>query len=309
MNSPSHVMADSGSESQTLAPGAISAARRLSWSIRRELWENRSICIAPLAVAAIFLAGFLIGLVGLPGRMRAALALGPMEQRVAIEQPYAIAGLMLMAVALITAAVYCLDAFYGERRDRSILFWKSLPVSDLTTVLSKASIPILVIPLVTFAATVATQLIMLLASSAVLAANGISPATLWAHVPFFGTALLNFGHLVVYHGIWYAPFYGWLLMVSAWANRAPFLWAALPPIAITVVERVAFNTSNFAGMVRYRFMGAPASAAPAGRMTMDMIGPRSFVEYLVDPGLWLGLAITAVFLFAAVRLRRSRGPI
>jgi ABC-2 type transport system permease protein len=281
----------------------------LSWSIRRELWENRSIYVAPLAVGAIFLVGFLIGLIGLPDRMRAALALAPMAQREAIEQPYVIAAIMLMAIALIIAVVYCLDAFYGERRDRSILFWKSLPVSDLTTVLSKASIPILVIPLVTFAVTVATQLIMLLASSVVLAGSGISPGTLWAHVPFLKTSLINFGHLVLYHGIWYAPFYGWLLMVSAWANRAPFLWATLPPIAIGVVERVAFDSSHFAAMVRHRFMGDPASAAPAGGMTMDMLGPHSLGEYLTDPGLWFGLAVTAAFLFAAVRLRRCRGPI
>jgi ABC-2 type transport system permease protein len=241
--------------------------------------------------------------------MRTALALSPMQQRQAIEQPYLFAALMLMAIAIVVAVVYCSDAFYGERRDRSILFWKSLPVSDLTTVLSKASIPILVIPLVTFAVTVATQLIMLLASSAVLVGSGMSPATLWTHVPFFETSLINFGHLVLYHGMWYAPFYGWLLMVSAWANRAPFLWAVLPPIAIGAVEKIAFNSSHFAAMLRYRFGGDPTSAAPQGRMTMDMLGPHSPVEYLTRPGLWFGLAVTAVFLFAAVRLRRYRGPI
>lgn len=309
MNTPSNVMAESPSRSEAVATVEISAARRLAWSMRRELWENRSIYVAPLAVAAIFLAGFLVGLIGLPDRMRAALALGPMEQREAIEQPYVIAAIMLMAIALIIAVVYCLDAFYGERRDRSILFWKSLPVSDLTIVLSKASIPILVIPLVTFAVTVATQLIMLLASSAVLAGSGISPGTLWAYVPFFKTSLINFGHLVVYHGIWYAPFYGWLLMVSAWANRAPFLWATLPPIAIGVVERITFNSSHFAAMVRYRFMGDPEPLAAAGGMTMDMLGSHSPGEFLTSPGLWFGLAVTAVFLFAAVRLRRYRGPI
>lgn len=309
MNTPSNVMGESPSRSDAMAPVEISPARRLCWSVRRELWENRSIYVAPLAVAAIFLAGFFIGLIGLPDRMRAAVVLDPMQQREAIEQPYVIAAIMLMAIALIIAVVYCLDAFYGERRDRSILFWKSLPVSDLTTVLSKASIPILVIPLVTFAVTVATQLIMLLASSAVLAASGMSPATSWTHVPFFKTSLINFDHLVVYHGIWYAPFYGWLLMVSAWANRAPFLWATLPPIAVGVVERMAFNTSHFTALVRYRFMGDPSSAAPAGGMTMDMLGPHPLSEVLTSPGLWFGLAVTAAFLFAAVRLRRSRGPI
>lgn len=309
MNTPAHVMADSPLQSGAAAAVEIPAVRRLLWSIRRELWENRSIYLAPLAVAALFLAGFFVGLIGLPSRTRAGLALGPIAARQAIEQPYVVAALMLMAIELIVAAVYCLDAFYGERRDRSILFWKSLPVSDLTTVLAKASIPVLVIPLVAFAVTVAVQSIMLLASSAVLAGSGISPGLLSAHVPFFTTSLLNFGHLVVYHGLWYAPFYGWLLMVSAWAKRAPFLWATLPPLAIGIAEKVAFNTSHFATMVRYRFMGDPGAAASAGGMTMDMIGPHSVGDYLTGPGLWVGLAVAAAFLFAAVRLRRDRGPI
>ena len=308
MNGPSNVMVESASRSEA-APVEISPTRRLFWSVRRELWENRSIYIAPLAVAAVFLVGFFIGLIRLPDRMRAAQALSLMQQREAIQQPYLIAALMLMATELLVALVYCLDAFYGERRDRSILFWKSLPVSDLATVLSKASIPILVIPVVAFAVTAATQWIMLLASSAVLAGSGMSPAPLWAHVPFFETSLINFGHLVVYHAIWYAPFYGWLLMASAWANRAPFLWATLPPVAIGFIERIAFNSSHFAAMVRYRFMGDPDSMTPGRRMTMDMLGPHSPGEFLTRPGLWVGLAVTAVFLFAAVRLRRYRGPI
>lgn len=308
MNTRPDVMAESPWRSEAVAAVEISPARRLYWSVRREIWENRSIYVAPLAGATVFLVGFFIGLIGLPDRMRAALALDPVPQRQAIEQPYVIAAIMLMAIALIVAVVYCLDAFYGERRDRSVLFWKSLPVSDLATALAKASIPILVIPLVAFAVTVATQLIMLLTSSAVLAASGIAAATLWAHVPFFETSAINLGHLVVYHGLWYAPFYGWLLMVSAWANRAPILWATLPPIAIGVVERMAFNSSHLAAIVQTRFMGDMASDAPAG-MTMEMLGPHSPVEFLISPGLWLGLAITAAFLFAAVWLRRSREPI
>jgi ABC-2 type transport system permease protein len=308
MNGPSNVMEESASRVE-VAPVEISPVRRLEWSIRRELWENRSIYLAPLAVGAIFLLGFFVGLVRLPDRMRAALALPLMQQREAIQQPYLIAALMLMAAQLLVSLVYCLDAFYGERRDRSILFWKSLPVSDLTTVLAKASIPILVLPLVTVAVTAATQWIMLLASSAVLSGSGVSPSTLWAHVPFLETTLTNFGHLVMFHGIWYAPFYGWLLMVSAWANRAPFLWAALPPIAIGFIERIAFNSSHFAAMLRYRFGGEPGSMTPGRRMTMEMIGPLSPAEFLTRPGLWIGLALTAAFLFAAVRLRRSRGPI
>ena len=309
MNTPSDVMAELQARPEAMAAVEISPARRLYWSVRRELWENRSIYLAPLAVAAVFLVGFLISTIGLPHRMRALSALDLAQQRELIEQPYLIVALMLMLIEMLVAVFYCLDALYGERRDRSVLFWKSLPVSDLTILLSKASIPILVLPLVTFAVTVVTQFIMLLVSSAVLAGSGMSAATLWTHVPFFKTSLINLYHLVVFHGIWYAPFYGWLLMVSAWAKRAPFLWATLPPVAIGVVEKLAFNTSHFAAMVQYRFMGGPGPAAPQGRMTMDMLAPHHLGQFLTSPGLWIGLAVTAVFLLAAVQLRRCRGPI
>lgn len=282
---------------------------RFYWSVRRELWENRSVYLAPPMAAALFLVGFFIGLSGLPARTRAALALGTAEQRAAFEQPYVIVALMLMAVALVVAGVYCLDALYGERRDRSVLFWKSLPVSDVTTVLSKACIPILVIPLVTFAVTVVTQLVMLLTSSIVLAASGSSAGTPWAHVHFLETSLINLVHLVGYHGLWYAPFYGWLLLASAWAKRAPLLWATLPPVAIGVVEKLAFGTTRFAAMLRYRFMGSPEGSSSGVGMTMDMLSAHPLGGFLVRPGMWIGLAVTAVLLLGAVRLYRRSGPI
>lgn len=280
----------------------------LLWSVRRELWENRSIYLGPLAVAAVFLVGFLVSLVRLPGRIRAAQALGPARLQEVVELPYVMIAIMLMAIFLIVAAYYCLDALYGERRDRSILFWKSMPVSDLTTVLSKASIPILALPLLTFAVTMVTQLIMLLASSVVLAGAGMSAATLWAHVSFFDVSLANFLHIVAYHGLWYAPFYGWLLLASAWAKRAPLLWAALPPLAVIAVERIAFNTSHLADMVQYRFMGSAESGASASGMSMEMLAPDAVGQFLMSPGMGAGLAVTAAFLLAAARLHRSRGP-
>ena len=281
----------------------------LLWSVRREFWENRSIYLAPLAVAALFLVGFLVTLVRLPERMRAASALAPLQRQEAIEQPYVIAAVVLMAIAMLVAVFYSVDALYGERRDRSILFWKSMPVSDLTTVLSKASIPILVLPLVTFAVTVATQFLMLLASSAVLAASGMSVSTLWTDVPFFEISGIHLSHIVGFHGIWWAPLYGWLLLASAWAKRAPFLWATLPPVAIGAVEKIALGTSHFASFLQNHFLGGPVTGGTGGGMSMDMLGEDPWGWFLLDPGLYVGLAVTALFLLAAVWLRRSRGPI
>jgi ABC-2 type transport system permease protein len=284
----------------------IGPLRRLSWALRCELRENRSIYVAPLAVAALIVAGSAIGLVHLPDRVRAAMALDALHRQAALERPYIFASLLLMFTTIVVGVFYCLDALYGERRDRSVLFWKSLPVSDTTTVLAKATIPLLVLPVVTFVVTLATQLLMLSLASTRLTGTGLS---VWSQLSFGRMTLILLYHLVLGHGFWYAPFWGWLLLVSAWSRRAPFLWASLPPLAVGLVERIAFDTSHFAALLGRRFMG-PGVLTPHGApMTMASITPHSPAQLLSSPGFWLGLVLTAAFLAGAVRLRRYRGPI
>src|SRR6058998_1661992 len=198
-------MTDFPVESERLAPEVVSEARPLYWSVRRELWENRSIYLAPLAVASFVQFGFMISTIGMPARRRAVLMLDPAQQRATIGMPYDVAATMLIVTAMIVGAFYCLDALHGERRDRSILFWKSLPVSDLTTVLSKASIPLVVVPLLTFAITAAMHWLMLLISSAVLLGSGLSVAALWRQLPLFQMWLLLLYHLLTAHALWPAP--------------------------------------------------------------------------------------------------------
>jgi len=309
MNTPSNAIPGSPLESQVIAPAVITASRRMYWSVRRELWESRSIYLAPLAAAALFLFGFSISTIHLRDKMRAALALDPMRQHALIEQPYNLAALLIMFTTFIVGVFYCLDALHGERRDRGILFWKSLPVSDLTTVLSKASIPLVVLPLLTLAITVAAQFIMLLLSSVVLLGSGLSVATLWTQVSPFQMSLMLLYHLVTVHALWYAPIYGWLLLVSGWARRAAFLWAGLPLLAIGVVEKVAFNSSHFAAILGDRMGGGAEAVTAPGTVPMDPMTHLTPGHFLSSPGLWIGLAIAAAFLAAAVRLRRYREPI
>src|SRR5947209_6271232 len=223
MTSATEVVMDSHIAAQPVAR-RVSGWQAFCWSVRRELWENRSIYLAPAGAAVVFLVGFLISGPHLPSRVRAALT--PLQQRHSIEQPFELAAALIMGVAMLVSLFYSLDAMQSERRDRSILFWKSLPVSDLTTVLAKAFILLFAIPLIAFVVTIATQLIMILVSAAVLAAGGVDVARLWHQEQFVRVSLLLLYHLVTAHGLWWAPFYGWLLFVSAWTPRASFLWAA-----------------------------------------------------------------------------------
>jgi ABC-2 type transport system permease protein len=287
------------------------STRPFYWSVRRELWENRSIYIAPLIVAAVQVFGFAISTIGLADRRRAVLLLDPSHQRAAIEQPYDLAAMMMIFIVFIVGVFYCLDALHGERRDRSILFWKSLPVSDLTTVLSKVTIPLVVLPLISFAITVCVQSIMLLETSVVLIFHGMSPATTWANVPVFQSWLVLLYGLVAI-ALWHSPIYGWLLLVSGWARRATFLWAVLPLLAIGIFERVTLGTSHFGSLVMKRLMGFAPGAFdfnPHHSIAIGSLTQLTPGRYLSTPALWIGLVVAAAFLAVAVRLRRYRGPI
>jgi ABC-2 type transport system permease protein len=307
MNTQSNATPESF-DAQRVAPAATTTSepRLLYWSVRRELWENRSIYLAPLAVAAVYLFGFLISVLH---RLTTG-ALDPAKQPEALARSYHFAEALIMATTFVVGIFYSLDALHGERRDRSILFWKSLPVSDLTTVLSKASIPIVILPLVTFAAIVATQLSMFLLDSITRRASGGSVTELWTQVPLFHMSTGLLYHLLTVHALWYAPIYSWMLLVSGWARRATFLWAALPVFAIGIIEKVAFNTSHFANMLMYRVSGPEVyDLAARGGHSMHSMATLDLATFLSTPGLWIGLALAAAFLAAAVRLRRYQGPI
>jgi ABC-2 type transport system permease protein len=110
--------------------------------------------------------------------------------------------------------------------------------------------------------------------------------------------------------LWHAPIYALLLLISGWARRAPYLWAVLPPLVIAAVEKIVFNSAHFASFLKYRLIGGVGEAfvfkAPHGTDTLSRITPGNF---LITPGLWIGLIFAAIFIAAAVRLRRDREPV
>jgi len=307
MNTQSNAMNSSSIQPQETPPAAVSPARVMYWSIRREISENRSIYIAPLAAAAVFLFGFVINLANMRRHIAASL-LGPAQQHDLLMTRYELSASLIMGTAFIVGVFYSLDALYGERRDRSILFWKSLPVSDLLTVLSKLTIPLVILPLLSFAITLITQVMMLVLGSVILLGSGVNIAALWSQVSFPQVSGVLLYHLLTVHGLYYAPIYGWLLMVSAWAPRAPFIWAFLPPFVICGVEKIAFNTTYFLTLLEQRLAG-PANTMAAKDHAKDWTGALIPHHFFSTPGLWIGLAIAAIFLAVAVRLRRYRGPI
>jgi ABC-2 type transport system permease protein len=289
--------------------------RPLYWSIRREIWENRSIYVAPLAAAAVGLLAFFINLFFLPRTLRAFPGMDHGHQQMMIAMPYGHLVWLLIPTAFLVGVFYSLDALHGERRDRSILFWKSLPVSDLTTVLSKASIPLVVLPLLIFIIAFVVHVIMFTLSTVVVLVTGSGVGRFWRELPLFQMeVVLLYGLIVLV--LWHAPIYAWLLLVSGWARRATFLWAVLPLLAIGVFERIAFRTTHFANLLHRRFLGFAWDAfnfkTPDGAPIDPHFVPLTQLtpgKFLTTPGLWIGFILAAIFLAAAVRLRRNREPI
>jgi ABC-2 type transport system permease protein len=273
--------------------------------LRREFWENRALYLAPAAAAALFLVGFVFHV---PAQIQALRQTEFAKLHGVLASPYDMGGGLAMLIAMVVSIFYTLDALYGERRDRTILFWKSMPVSDTTTVLAKATVPILILPLLAFAIVFVMQVIMVVMTVIGLAISGQDVAAFWQHLAFFRMSWLLLYHMVMGHALWYAPLYAWLLLISAWARRTPIIWAFAPPIALCYLEKVAFGTTHLLSWLRYRLTGGMEAVYVKGTMPMDPDTHLTPLRFLTSAGLWDGLIFTGLCIWLAAWLRRHRDP-
>ncbi|HET7712542.1 MAG TPA: ABC transporter permease [Thermoanaerobaculia bacterium] len=312
MTIPSNGVHQSSGEGQAAAP-TLSPTRPMHWTLRRELWENRSVYLAPVAVVwFVLFATILNALFGASRLLRNINGATPARQRDLLNGPFsAIAGTLIFT-AFFIAVFYCLDALHSERRDRSILFWKSLPVSDRTIVLAKAAIPLVVLPSLVVLLALPAQFVLLMVTSVRLVGNESALALLWTHVKPVQTAV------AVIYGVaaltlWHAPVYGWLLLISGWARRAAILWAVLPALVLAAVERMLFGTASLMRFIGWRLFGGIKQAfifPPKGSaVVMDPLDHLTPGRFLGSAGLWLGLLFAAVCIAAAIRMRRHAEPV
>ena len=306
---------------------------RFLWLIRRECWENRAIWITPLIVLAALLLLLLSGNVHLGpiGGMDNETPLGALpedQQQLLLLLVYAGISLMMFLVMGVVAFFYALDCLYSDRRDRSVLFWKSLPLSDAETVLAKFVVGAGVIPLVACAGAELAQLLVAAGGSIRMAVAGGSGGILW-HPGILASAA-GLGLLwSITAMLWYAPLVAYLMLASAWAPRGPFLWAVLPPVAVVILERVLLHSEHAGDFVAsrifglYRLLGSGDDTvsvtvngdhvvvkgeeiqAGVARLTdMDPLG--ALQHFYTSAGLWLGLVAAALMLGGAIWLRRYR---
>jgi ABC-2 type transport system permease protein len=224
--------------------------KTMKWLVRREVWENKGMLTwVPLVLSALLIGFVLIALVkGSSGsfyfdgmRVTAdglAVELGDRQKLLLTEATataYPLGAVPLYLSLAFMVFFYSLGALYDERRDRSILFWKSLPVSDSAAVLSKVTVALIGIPLLIILVELATSLVILAIMLIVLASKGVNlVGDVLTHAQFWLGPLKLLSLLPVY-ALWALPTVGWLLLVSAWARSKAFLWAVGTPVVAIVL--------------------------------------------------------------------------
>ncbi len=301
---------------------------RMLMLVRRELWEHKALYVAPLVMAGLIIFGFILSfLTAVFTGVSFDVAVATLELTGApasLTGGGALLGVSSGMLNLVLAAVvffYSIDALYAERKDKSILFWRSLPITDTETVISKLLTAVIAAPLLTVGIIMATQVILLvLATLAILLGGGNPVELIWGPLPFFQFWILSC-YTFLTASIWFAPLVGWFLLCSAFARRSVLLWVVLPIIVLAMLEGIVLRSASFVGLIRDRFSDAPVSglSLPEGFLMdedalkslvqvgeLDILQIISPLQYLASPGLWGGLAVTAAFAAAAVYCRRFR---
>jgi len=253
----------------------------LIWSVRRELWEHRWLWSTPLIIAAVVVAVF-SGVAFFQGTSHTTSGLFDLASR------------MILMTGTIVAFVYCAEALHGERRDRAILFWKTWPVGDTTAVAAKALVPVIILPAMTLAMLLVSQVIahwIVMGKGFELKAPMASP---------FGAALEVFAA-----ALWIAPVYAWIMVVSAWARRAVLLLAFIPMLLVAIIEAMITRQHTIGLALSYRGVGRHWPL----KLNLNSVSPGAMTttpasELLRSPALWLGVALALLLLALVTALRR-----
>ncbi len=207
----------------------------------------------------------------------------------------------LILVLILVTINYLMNTLYQDRKDRSILFWKSMPVSEWEEVLCKFAVAIVVAPFIYIAVSMLIQLVFVVLAMLMVSRMDMDPIQLIiGHVNFVSLFFNQISGWVL-SALWMAPFYAWILLASAAAKRSPFMLAFAPVLALGVIEEVFLGSDYVATAVGYHL---PHYVEEAQAVGFYLYGPDwSAVSY---PNLVGGVVFAGLALWGAVYLRRYR---
>jgi ABC-2 type transport system permease protein len=314
------------------------------WLVKREFWEHRGgFFWAPIITGGVFLLLNIMGIItaevlgarhginfGASGGLHRVMA--DMDTGDLSKVGFALDLAMYSAMGLLTVVLgfvvffYCLGALYDDRRDRSILFWKSLPISDTSTVLSKIVSATVLAPVIAVIVGIVVGMLQLLILAITLSFHGVNVWQLLLLAHPFRIVFNLIGYIPLYV-LWALPSVGWLLLCSAWARNKPFLWAVALPVATglviswfglmglfnlpttwfwkNIVQRSLFSTFPGTGSL-FGVNGESIAHNVAGNPNMDFMDLTNTYQLLASSNLWIGVVIGSALLAGAIWFRRWR---
>ncbi|WP_426702864.1 hypothetical protein ACPPVV_07685 [Rhodanobacter sp. Col0626] len=311
------------------------------WLVKREFWEHRGgFFWAPVITGGVFLLLNLMGIIAgevLGGHFDGTANFIGNNMRVldnaldkeAVAKVGAGLDLMMYSTTMMISIVlgfvvffYCLGSLYDDRRDRSLLFWKSLPISDTATVLSKVVSATVVAPFIALVSGVLTGIVMLLMFAIALSLHGVGVWHLLTLAHPFRVIVNLVGSIPLYF-LWALPTVGWLMLCSAWARSKPFLWAVVIPVAMGIgigwfnlLGTLHVSNGHWAGwlarILLSVFPGGWFNQIPNTIQHSDLAGSLAGLDLnrtymvLTTPDIWIGVLAAAAMLAGAIWLRRWR---
>ncbi|MGH8040733.1 MAG: hypothetical protein ACREPN_01675 [Rudaea sp.] len=323
----------------------ITPTSKFLWQVRREFWEHRGGFLwTPLIVATVMLALCAMALITaeFTAHQHGININGiQLDQLVSNLSPEArtqfqtgtdmgliTMGLPIRIALFVVVFFYALGALYNDRADRSVLFWKSLPLSDTQTVLAKVAAALVVAPALAVAGMIALQLGFLLLLSLYAGLHGINALPLlWSpmHLIALWIKLLI---LIPVNGLWALPCLGWLLLCSSYARSKPFLWAVMLPIVAGVIvswvqlmqafdlhsgwfwrhivgrlllSLIPESWMNFDSLRALQHTGSNPAEAIGSLLSFGAI-----TDQFASPNFLIGVAAGVAMIVAAIWLRRRR---
>ena len=294
--------------------------------LKREIWEHRSIYVTPVAIASIVTLGTLAALMFAGGFAKeldlaifgATNLAGDAERKVVLTGFFIGTSWLFLFAAGVLTIFYTLDSLYAERKDKSILFWRSLPITDAEAVLAKLATALLVIPLGTIVAVIATHIVNLIVTSIWVSAKGGDAGLLiWGSVPLLDNWLAGL-IVMLATALWMSPFVGWFLFVSAYTKRSPLLMAFMPLVLIPLLEVIFLRSSMFVEAVFGRggmiplFRGMDLKAffdedkLRVNEEFVSLLAQLDVMKFLTSVSLWTGVIVCGIFVTAAIYVRRYR---
>ena len=272
--------------------------------IRREFWEHRMLVIAPLALCVIYLVFCALAGTGINVNLRSFGPETPTPAGLLIVM-HTVFTILLYLLMAVVAFFYLCDCLYSERKDRSILFWKSLPVSDTMTVLSKLLVALIGIPAVVYVMSFVTNVVafaifQILFHSAA-PANAASEWTIGRWIELNGYLLVD----ILVLALWFAPVAAYQLLISAVAPRAVFVITVLPPLTLMIGEALFFRTNHVSHFMAHR-LGRVMLDRHSGHGIQGIIDSVNALPLLARPDLWIGALIAAAIVVVTIRVRRQQ---